>query len=74
MLLCAAVVVAQEPPPQQEKIPEFAVGTELVRIDVVVTDENGQPISSLTRDDFALFEDESPRRSPTSRSTRAADP
>jgi VWFA-related protein len=60
-LMSAAAVGAQAPPPSPEKVPEFAVGTQLVRIDVVVTDEDGKPVSSLTRDDFAVFEDKHPQ-------------
>jgi VWFA-related protein len=56
----AALGRAQEPPPPAE-VPEFAVGTELVRIDIVVTDEKNRPISSLTRDDFVILEDGQPQ-------------
>jgi VWFA-related protein len=37
------------------------VKTELVRIDVVVTDKKGQPVSGLGRDDFAILEDGRPQ-------------
>jgi VWFA-related protein len=52
-------VLAQPTPP--EEIPEFAVGTELVRIDVVVTGEEGRLVSDLDRGDFAVFEDDEPQ-------------
>jgi VWFA-related protein len=59
LLLGAAAVGAQAPPPAE--VPEFAVGTQLVRIDVVVTDDHDQPVAGLTRDDFAVFEDKHPQ-------------
>jgi VWFA-related protein len=59
LLLGAAAVGAQAPP--LEKIPEFAVGTQVVRIDVVVTDDHDQPVAGLTQDDFAIFEDKHPQ-------------
>jgi VWFA-related protein len=61
VLLGTAALSAQAPPPPTEKVPEFAVGTQLVRIDVVVTDNHDQPVAGLTRDDFAIFEDKQPQ-------------
>jgi VWFA-related protein len=61
LLLGTAAVSAQAPPPPAKKIPEFAVGTQVVRIDVVVTDGHGEPVAGLTRDDFAVFEDKHPQ-------------
>jgi VWFA-related protein len=61
VLLGAAAVGAQAPPSPAKKVPEFAVGTQVVRIDVVVTDDHGQPVAGLTRDDFAIFEDKHPQ-------------
>jgi VWFA-related protein len=60
VLTGVAALGAQAPPPAAE-VPEFAVGTELVRIDVVVTDENDRPVSSLRRDDFVVLEDGHPQ-------------
>ncbi len=56
-LLATAAGWARAQPPLDE-IPEFAVGTELVRIDVVVTDRKGRPISGLDRADFVVLEDD----------------
>ncbi|HEY6552867.1 MAG TPA: hypothetical protein VI669_05905, partial [Vicinamibacteria bacterium] len=51
---------AQEPPPS---IPEqvLPVTTELVRLDVVVTDKGGRPKEGLTRADFVVLEDGVPQ-------------
>jgi len=62
MLLAAAPVArAQEPTPDTAKVPEFAVGTELVRIGVVVTDGQGRPVSDLGPGDFVILEDKEPQ-------------
>jgi VWFA-related protein len=50
---------AESPP---EPILEIAVETQLVRIDVVVTDDSGRPTAGLTREDFVVFEDGEPQR------------
>jgi VWFA-related protein len=57
--LLAAPVTAQrqEPPPT----PTFRAGVELVQIDAVVVDANGNPVSGLTADDFELREEGKPR-------------
>ena len=41
--------------------PLFRAGTELVDLYVTVTDENGRLVPDLTRDDFAVFDDQSPQ-------------
>jgi len=33
------------------------IPTEMVQLDVKVTDQNGRPVSGLTKDDFAIYED-----------------
>ena len=53
--LCAVAVAAQEPAPPQQ--PPFRTGTNLVRVDVNVTDRRGEPVKTLTADDFELKED-----------------
>jgi VWFA-related protein len=45
---------AGEQTPQQ---PVFRTGINLVRVDVIVTDQRGQPVTSLTPDDFEVYED-----------------
>lgn len=47
---------AQEPPP-----PTFGREIELVRVDVVVTGKDGQPVKGLTRDQFTLLDDGKPQ-------------
>jgi VWFA-related protein len=53
-------VRAQEPPPEAAlEIP--AVEAELVRVDVVVTDRAGRPVTDLVAEDFLLLEDGRPQ-------------
>ena len=42
----------QDPPPQQT--PTFRAGTDLVRVDVTVINRHGDPVTSLTADDFEV--------------------
>ncbi len=65
VLLCTARLAlgpagAQETPP---RIPDLVipVSTELVRIDVVVTDKGGKPRAGLTERDFVVLEDGQPQ-------------
>jgi Ca-activated chloride channel family protein len=50
-------------PPRQETQPQDAGGesikisTDMVQLDVKVTDQNGRPISGLTKNDFQVYED-----------------
>jgi VWFA-related protein len=43
------------PPPGDQ--PTFRAGINFVRVDVIVTDRNGNPVTDLTADDFELAED-----------------
>jgi VWFA-related protein len=63
---------AQQPPPQQppqpspapptgQQPPTFRAGTALVRVDVTVSDKKGEPLESLTKDDFVVAEDGVPQ-------------
>ena len=45
---------SQQDPPQQ---PVFRAGVNFVRVDVIVTDRKGEPVTNLTKDDFEVFED-----------------
>jgi VWFA-related protein len=57
LALAAAGPAAQQTPPTPvQQPPVFRSGVDLVQIDVVVLDENGQPVRGLTRDDFSLFD------------------
>jgi len=53
----ASSAPAQEPTPP----PVFGVELEVVRLDAVVLDDDGQPVTGLTADDFAIEEDGQPR-------------
>jgi VWFA-related protein len=65
VLLLTAAVVAQEqkpapadPPPQQ---PVFRAGTDLVRVDVTVTQRGDEPVADLKMEDFEVSEDDVPQ-------------
>lgn len=56
----------QQPPPQkppeqqttdQEQLPTFRAGINFVRVDVIVTDKNGEPVVDLAPEDFQVSED-----------------
>jgi VWFA-related protein len=47
-----------EPPPQQ---PIFRAGTDLVRVDVTVTQRGDEAVSDLTMEDFEISEDDVPQ-------------
>lgn len=50
----------QTPPPAQTQDPQqpvFRTGINFVRVDVIVTDRQGQPVADLTADDFEVLED-----------------
>jgi VWFA-related protein len=63
LALYCAVVAAQNNPPQQPKPTSskdqdtYRIETELVQIDLVVTDKQGKPVQDLNREDFELYED-----------------
>jgi VWFA-related protein len=42
---------------QQVPAPDIKVNVRLVTLDVVVTDKKGNPVTNLTKDDFAVYED-----------------
>lgn len=50
----AATVAAQTSPPQQR--PTFRTTTDLVEVDVVAVDRDGQPVYGLKQEDFTLFD------------------
>jgi VWFA-related protein len=55
--LLAAGPAAQQPPATPPQQPTFRVGVGAVRVDVTVIGRNGQPVTDLTREDFAVRED-----------------
>jgi VWFA-related protein len=57
-----ALVNAATPAGQQSSPPAtFRIGTDLVRVDVVVRDRSGAVVTGLTRDDFVVQEDGKPQ-------------
>jgi VWFA-related protein len=48
---------AEQTPQQQQQPPVFRGGTNIVRVDVTVTNHRGEPVTDLTRNDFVLTED-----------------
>src|SRR5438105_5881638 len=59
--LCLIVVFAISVVTVNAQRPVFRSGTELVLVNVVVRDKNGNVVRGLTRDDFAVTEDEKPQ-------------
>jgi VWFA-related protein len=57
-------------PPQQPQQPIFRVGVNFVRVDVIVTDKQGNPVPDLTQDDFEVQEDGKPQTIETFRFIR----
>jgi VWFA-related protein len=47
--------------PEQQEQPVFRAGINYVRVDVIVTDRRGNPITDLTPEDFEVFEDGKPQ-------------
>ena len=64
-LLVVAVVLGTASPRAQEasaqRRPVFRAATELVLVNVVVRDKNGNVVRNLTKDDFAVVEDDKPQ-------------
>jgi VWFA-related protein len=49
------------PPPDQTPSPAFRTGIDFVRVDVIVSDRNGNPIADLKQSDFEVTEDGKPQ-------------
>lgn len=54
ILIITSLLVAQSPNPPRVT---FSTTTNVVVVDVRVTDANGRPVTSLSKDDFIIFED-----------------
>src|SRR5262245_53347885 len=62
---------AQQPPAEQQtgqpkpadpnQQPVFRTGINFVRVDAIVTDKQGNPVSDLKQTDFEVFEDNKPQ-------------
>lgn len=62
MLVCAALAaLAMQPPQPPPQPPTFRAEANLVRVDVTVVDRHGEPLTTLTADDFAVEEDGVPQ-------------
>ena len=48
----------QPPPEEQPQQPSFRAEINVVRVDVIVTDRDGNPVTDLQADDFEVFEDD----------------
>jgi hypothetical protein len=53
---------SQSPVTSHAPVPTLNVTSRLVLVDVVVTDKNGNPVTDLTKDDVAIYEDKAPER------------
>ena len=59
-LTAVALAQSQQPPPSQapvQQTPTFKAQVEYVEVDALVTDQQGQFVRNLTKDDFQVFED-----------------
>jgi VWFA-related protein len=50
-----------QPPAQQAQPPVFRAGVNFVRVDVIVSDKDGKPVTDLKQDDVEVFEDGKPQ-------------
>lgn len=50
------------PPPDQQRQPTFRTGINFVRVDVIVSDKNGNPILDLKPEEFTVTEDGHPQK------------
>ena len=61
VLVASVLALAQQQPPPPQAPPIFRAGTNLVRVDVSVTDGDARPVTNLTADDFEVKEDDIPQ-------------
>jgi VWFA-related protein len=60
-VLAPVSLSSQAPPPPQVEQPTFRAGIDLVTVNVVVRDKNGQPVRDLNQSDFSITEDDRPQ-------------
>ncbi len=58
---------APQPPVAPDQQPVFRTGINTVRVDVIVTDRQGNPVTDLTLEDFEISEDGKPQKAETFR-------
>ena len=58
---------AQQPPAPPDQQPVFRAGINTVRVDVIVTDRQGNPVTDLKLEDFQIEEDGKPKKPETFR-------
>jgi len=61
---------AAAPPAAEAEQPVFRGGVNFVRVDAIVTDRQGNPVTDLTQDDFEVSEDDKPQAIETFRLVR----
>ena len=61
VLLISASLLDRPAAQSRQPPPVFRTGTELVLVNVVVRDKNGEVVRGLTKDDFKVFEDNKPQ-------------
>jgi VWFA-related protein len=58
LTITGTMVRTQDPPaPQGGAQPTFRTGVNIVRVDVIVSDKNGNPVADLNKDEFEIVED-----------------
>ena len=58
----AALASAQDPPASPGPAgPTFRTGVNVVRVDVIVTDSSGKPVTDLSKEEFEIVEDGRPQ-------------
>ena len=55
-IIAAATLAATKANTAPQDLPTFKSGVQLIDVDVVVTDKDGNPVKDLTRDDFEIIE------------------
>jgi VWFA-related protein len=58
----AAQTPPQQPPPADVQQPVFRTGINFVRVDVIITDKNGNQVGDLQQADFDVVEDGKPQK------------
>jgi hypothetical protein len=72
--LLSASPQSQTAAPNPQSIPTFKAKARLVLLDIVVTNNKGEPVTGLKKEDFELFETGSRNRSLLLRSTKVRRP